>query len=106
VLFVQDCKTIGFQSIELPNGSAGLLIITSAGAALGGDIELFSWKEGEGLINVVPPKVGGGYEFQPLGGSSISTIKVSYRRSSIQTNVPPATILTWNNASSSFVVSQ
>jgi hypothetical protein len=105
VLFAQDWKTIGFQPIQLPNGKAGLMVITSAGAALGGDIEVFSWREGEGLIDVVPSKVGGGYEFQLIGGSSVSTITVSYRKSSTQTNVPPATVLTWNGASSSFVVS-
>lgn len=96
VLFAQDFKTIGFQEIKLDDGKAGLLVITSSGASLGGDIEIFTWKEGEGLVNVVPAKVGGGHSFTWIDDRGKLRLSIAYGRSKYDTNVPPPVSLAWN----------
>lgn len=42
MLWSQGFKTIGFQQVNLSPTRTGLLVITSIGASLGGDLEIFT----------------------------------------------------------------
>lgn len=97
VLYGQAFKTIGLQRIFLTDGRQGILVITSSGAALGGDIEIFTWKSGLGFVNVVPDGIGGGYGFTWTTNSGRFEIEISYRRSRLSdSDVPPPTNLVWS----------
>ena len=63
ILHGQEAKTIGLQTVALTGQRNGLLIITSTSAALGGDLEILTWKDGLGFVNVVPERLGGGHQF-------------------------------------------
>jgi len=96
VIFAQNFKTIGFQEIKLSDGRVGMLVITSSGASLGGDPEIFTWEEGVGYVNVIPPEVGGGYHFLWADDRGKLRLQILYSKGKYNTNAPPAVLLIWN----------
>jgi hypothetical protein len=104
VMFGQDFKTIGFNSVRLSTDADGLLILTSTGAALGGDLEIFAWKDGLGFVNVVPPKVNGGHQFTWNNEDGVLVVHISYRKSETDTAAPPSTTLRWSAEAGAMVV--
>lgn len=55
VLWVQDFKTVGLRLIQLPGDSVdSILVMSGIGASLGAQVQIFQWRDGLGLIDVMP----------------------------------------------------
>ncbi len=96
VLFAQAFKTIGLQVVKLSDSKNGLLVITSPGASLGGDLEIFAWEDGLGLVNVAPSNVGSAYQFALSNSGGKLQVDISYTKGKRGTDSPPKTVLQWD----------
>lgn len=95
VLWVQEFATNGLNVLRLPGRDTdSISMITSSGASLGGQLEIFNWDSDWGLKNVMP----GNTSVRHFGfkeNKESLTITLSFERYPGEEGVPPPIVYKW-----------
>ncbi len=97
--FIEDegSGTSGLQEVTLSGQKKALLVITSSGASLGGNVELYQWQDGLGLVNLLPSGPGGAHYFKVSEKKEGLRIQLDYCKGPGRTDCPPPDVLVWRD---------
>jgi hypothetical protein len=97
-LWVQDFATVGIQVIKLPGQvTDSVVIATARGASLGAQVEIFTWQDGFGMVNVMPAHPSA-HAVSLVRDKEQLSVRLSFEKYPGEKGVPTPMVFNWTGS--------